>query len=100
MCSNAEAPKMDLMKRDAIVKNVVSLLGHDDAGVRTAATWALVNWTWKDAEDSKENLLNRCNCLIELGVKDKLEVLIEEDSCRDVRDRAKTALTQLSDANT
>jgi hypothetical protein len=26
MCSNAEAPKMDLMKRDAIVKSVVSLL--------------------------------------------------------------------------
>lgn len=98
MCSNAEAPKMDLMKRDAIVKSVVSLLNHEEANVRIAATWALVNWTWKDMDDSKENLLNRCNRLKELGVQGKLETLIEEDSCRDVRDRAKTAYTQLSDA--
>lgn len=49
-------------------------------------------------DDSKENLLNRCNRLKELGVQGKLETLIEEDSCRDVRDRAKTAYTQLSDA--
>ncbi|KAG1178732.1 hypothetical protein G6F70_000240 [Rhizopus microsporus] len=98
MCSNAEAPKMDLTSRDIIVRSAIELLSHEDDAVRVAAAWVLINWTWGDTNDQKEDLVNRCKRLKDLGVQDKLELLIDDDPCFDVRDRAKTAYTQLSEA--
>jgi hypothetical protein len=96
MSSNAEAPKMAIMGRPNIVNSIIHHLGNENAKVRVAATWCLINWTWANSEDETEDLLARCRRLKELGVDEKLEEL-KEDPDRDVRDRAASALDQLNE---
>lgn len=81
-----------------------------------AAVWCIINWTWvADGEDEDGRLksglctevaealilsyfialIERINRLKALGVEQKLKAM-ERDPSRDVRDRVRTALDQLT----
>lgn len=63
MSSNAEAPKMAIMGRPNIVNSIIHHLGNENAKVRVAATWCLINWTWANSEDETEGKKNTRECL-------------------------------------
>lgn len=54
MSSNAEGPKMAIMSRQNIVNSILHHLWNENAKVRVAATWCLINWTWSNSEDNQE----------------------------------------------
>ncbi|CAO3662461.1 unnamed protein product [Umbelopsis vinacea] len=85
--------KSALLKRPELLQNVVRHMSHEKASVRRSTAWCIINLTWSDSEDK---VLPECfGILKDLGVEEKLRVM-ENDPERDVRDRARTALSQLT----
>ncbi|CAO3658521.1 unnamed protein product [Umbelopsis ramanniana] len=85
--------KSALLKRPELIQSVVRHMSHEKASIRSSTAWCIINLTWSDSEDK---VLPECfGILKDLGVEDKLKVM-ESDPERDVRDRARTALSQLT----
>ncbi|KAI7878465.1 ARM repeat-containing protein [Lichtheimia hyalospora FSU 10163] len=95
MSSSYEEPRKLLMSRPNIVNSVASHLSHSAPNIRVAAVWCIINWTWITCDDDEDALAERVNRLRALGVEQQLRVM-EKDSSRDVRDRVRTALDQMT----
>lgn len=99
-----------------ILTKVLYLKSHPAPNIRVAAVWCIINWTWITCDDDEDGkcwdrkkslfgkdfadipataLAERVNRLRALGVEQQLRVM-EKDSSRDVRDRVRTALDQMT----
>ncbi|KAI8145266.1 hypothetical protein BJV82DRAFT_52973 [Fennellomyces sp. T-0311] len=88
-----------LMSRPNIVNSIIHHLSHEAPKIRVAAVWCIINWTWINSDDDEDALVERINRLRALGVERKLQAM-EKDPSRDVRDRVRTALDQLTSIDT
>ncbi|KAH8551203.1 armadillo-type protein [Umbelopsis sp. PMI_123] len=85
--------KSALLKRPELMQSIVRHMSHEKSSIRSSTAWCIINLTWADNEDK---VLPECfGILKDLGVEEKLRIM-EEDPERDVRDRARTALSQLT----
>lgn len=85
--------KSALLKRPELLQSIVRHMSHEKASIRRSTAWCIINLTWSDSDDK---VLPECfGILKDLGVEEKLRVM-ENDPERDVRDRARTALSQLT----
>ncbi|KAI7848792.1 armadillo-type protein [Circinella umbellata] len=99
MSSSSEEPRTMLMSRPNIVNSVIHHLSHESPKIRVAAIWCIINWTWINSDHDEDALVERINRLQALGVEQKLQAM-EKDPSRDVRDRVRTALDQLTSIDT
>ncbi|KAI8926600.1 armadillo-type protein [Entophlyctis helioformis] len=86
--------KSAVMGRKALLQKAFTFLEHENAQIRIAAIWIVINLTWLEDAGSAD----RVALLRSMGVEDRLRRLVEDDSL-DVKDRAKTALVNMQGVN-
>ncbi|KAI9844512.1 MAG: hypothetical protein M1838_002160 [Thelocarpon superellum] len=86
-----------LMSQTELLNLLMPLFGHANKNVRVALTWIIINLTWLDDQADQHACRNRALELKRLGFQGKLEAL-EHDPELDVRERTKTALSQIKQA--
>ena len=86
-----------LISQTDLLSLLVPLFGHPNKNVRVALTWIIINLTWLDDQADQLACKARALELKSLGFQSKLEAL-EHDLELDVRERAKTALSQIKQA--
>ena len=84
-----------LVAKTDLLKHVISLHNHPNAHVRANLLWVCINLTWLDDASDNMHCKSRAKELAKLGLYEILEQL-EHDSELDVRERAKTAIHQMS----
>ena len=84
-----------LVSNSELLKLVVPLFGHPDPEVRCPCVWIVINASFLDNSADLPNCRSRARELVKLGFYEQLET-IEADPSLDVRERTKTALTQMA----
>jgi len=82
-----------------LLKALVPHFSSKDKDVRVALCHLLSNLTWRDDTNDTQAAGQRALELKRLGLLSKLEALEQEDTELDVRERAKTAIYQMSQQN-
>lgn len=86
-----------LVSQTELLKLLLPLFTHPNKNVRVALTWIIINLTWLDDQADQLACKSRASELKRLGFQHKLEAL-EHDPELDVRERTKTALSQIKQA--
>ena len=84
-----------LVSQSELLKLVVPLFTHLDPEVRCPCAWIVINASWHDNSADLPNSRSRARELVKLGFYEQLEA-IEGDPSLDVRERTRTALTQMA----
>eukprot|EP00736_Rhodelphis_marinus_P004546 Rmarinus@m.1556 len=84
-----------LVMNSGVLDRVIRYLSHGNSHLRVAATWCIINLSWKEEKSAVGECEARIRKLRDLGVADQL-VQMREDADIDVRDRVKTALEQFA----
>lgn len=84
-----------LISQTELLRSLISLFDHSNRNVRCCCAWVVINLTWVDDQSDFLNCKARAMELKRLGVNQKLEAL-EQDAELDVRERVKTAMTQIT----
>lgn len=84
-----------LISQTELLKLIVPLFSHPSKDVRVCCLWIVINLTWIDDASDKMNCKARARELKKLGVFEKLEHM-EHDADLDCRERARTAINQMS----
>ena len=84
-----------LVSQSELLKLVVPLFTHTDPEVRCPCAWIVINASWHDNSADLPNSRSRARELVKLGFYEQLEA-IETDQSLDVRERTRTALTQMA----
>ena len=84
-----------LISQTELLKLIVPLFSHPSKDVRTCCLWIIINLTWIDDASDNMNCKARARELMKLGVYEKLEHM-EHDADLDCRERARTAVNQMS----
>ncbi|KAI9819823.1 MAG: hypothetical protein M1832_003898 [Thelocarpon impressellum] len=88
-----------LIAQTGLLKLLLPLFGHSNKNVRVALLWIIINLTCLDDQADQLACKGRALELKKLGFQGKLEAL-EHDVELDVRERTKTALSQIKQAMT
>lgn len=88
--------RMILVAQETLLKLIVPLFKHSRAEIRGTCVWLVVNLTW--VEDNSDHLHCKARAveLNKVGVMQQLQSLVE-DPVRDVRERVRTAIHQMSE---
>lgn len=84
-----------LISQTELLNLLVPLFTHSNKEIRTCCVWIVINSTWVDTSSDLLNCKSRARELENMGVYEQLEAL-EHDPELDVRERTKTALSQLN----
>ena len=84
-----------LVSQSELLKLVIPLFMHSDPEVRCPCAWIVINASWHDNSADLPNSRSRARELVKLGFYEQLEA-IEADPSLDVRERTRTALTQMA----
>ena len=84
-----------LVSQSELLKLVVPLFSHPDSEVRCPCVWIVINASGHDNSADLPNSRSRARELVKLGFYEQLEA-IEADPSLDVRERTRTALTQMA----
>ncbi|CCJ28294.1 unnamed protein product [Pneumocystis jirovecii] len=79
---------------EIITALILKHIGHTSFEVRLGCLWVLINLTWSDDNSDKVMKEHRNQVLKDIGFLEKLK-LMQNDSSSDIRERVKTALSQL-----
>ena len=82
-----------IMSRPRILDRICTLLRYHSEEVRLGACWCIINLTWPENGSQ-----NRVRDLENRNVTKILEEIVNNDNSMDVKDRARTALANISDA--
>ncbi|KPI35675.1 uncharacterized protein AB675_1246 [Cyphellophora attinorum] len=74
-----------------LMKAILSLASHSEAGVRVGVCWLAINLMYEDDSSDKVFCQQRARELIRQGYRDKI-IRLENDADLNVRERAKTAM--------
>lgn len=85
-----------LISQQELLKLLVPLFSHSKREIRACCAWLVINLTWVDDQSDHHSCRARARELLKLGMYEKLEMLVE-DSELDVRERTKTAISQMRD---
>lgn len=84
-----------LIGQSELLKLLVPLFSHPHKEVRVCCAWLVINLTWVDDHSDNQHCKSRAHELRKLGISEKLEAM-KSDPETDVRERAKTAIHQMS----
>ena len=84
-----------LVSQSELLKLVVPLFTHSDPEVRSPCAWIVINASWLDSSVDLPNSRSRARELVKLGFYEQLEAIASDPSL-DVRERTRTALTQMA----
>ena len=84
-----------LISQTELLKLIVPLFSNPSKDIRTCCVWLVTNLTWVDDSSDNMNCKTRARELMKLGIFEKLEAM-DHDEVLDIRERAKTALHQIS----
>ena len=84
-----------LISQTELLKLFVPLFKHPNREVRACCTWFVINLSWVDDQSDHANCKIRARELVNLGIFETLEAM-ENDPELDVRERARTARSQLT----
>lgn len=84
-----------LIGQSELLKLLVPLFSHPHKEVRICCAWLVINLTWVDDHSDNQHCKSRAHELRKLGISEKLEAM-KSDPETDVRERAKTAIHQMS----
>ena len=79
-----------------ILLSMLPLATHSDPEIRRAVVWTIINLTYIDDRDEEYGAKIRVHELIAMGWDARLRELKENDDAQDIRERASTAVEQLS----
>jgi hypothetical protein len=85
-----------LIAQTELLKLVVPLFLHTKREIRVCCAWLVINLTWVDDQSDHHSCIARARELHKLGMYQKLEMLIADQEL-DVRERTKTAISQIRD---
>ncbi len=88
-----------VISQKELLKALMSHFNSKDKEVRVALCHLASNLTWRDDNTDTKGALDRAAELKRLGLYNKLEALERDDSELDVRERAKSAIFQISQAH-
>lgn len=101
IAAGAEKHRDLISQREGMLKKLLPLLSHQDAELRVAIVWLMINLTWIEEDyGSSTNSVRSDACkmraqkIVELGFKEALKERSRDPSL-DVRERTKTALFQI-----
>lgn len=83
-----------LLQQTELFRLMIHLFDHPNKNVRVNLAWIVINLTWMDHESDRLGCKLRALELKKLGFLSKLECL-EHDSELDVKERTKTAMSQV-----
>ncbi|KAL8841783.1 MAG: hypothetical protein Q9170_000816 [Blastenia crenularia] len=86
-----------LISHPELMKLILPLSTHPHREVRMSCAWLVTNLTWREDQSDHLSCRERVQELMHLGWYEKLQVL-ESDPDLDVRERTKTALSQMNNA--
>lgn len=84
-----------LVSQSELLKLVAPLFTHSDPEVRSPCAWIVINVSWLDSSADLPNSRSRARELVKLGFYEQLEAIASDPSL-DVRERTRTALTQMA----
>ena len=79
-----------------ILLSMLPLATHSDPEIRRAVVWTIINLTYIDDRDEEYGAKIRVRELVAMGWDGRLKELKENDDAQDIRERASTAVEQLS----
>lgn len=85
-----------LIAQSELLKLLVPLFLHTKREIRVCCAWLVINLTWVDDQSDHHSCRARARELLKLGMWDKLEMLVSDQEL-DVRERTKTAISQMRD---
>lgn len=97
IASGSETHREMILNHSNLLEKLLPLLEHEDAQIRVAIAWVVINLTWIEHHSDPqqtENCRRRAQALIGLGFQNALEKT-QNDVVGDVRERSKTALSQI-----
>eukprot|EP00742_Colponemidia_sp_Colp-10_P007232 GILJ01007772.1.p1 GENE.GILJ01007772.1~~GILJ01007772.1.p1 ORF type:complete len:655 (+),score=77.04 GILJ01007772.1:53-2017(+) len=80
----------------AVLEKIHYYLSHSKASVRVAATWCIINLTWKQPDWARANQ-SRVATLRGMGFENRLQAMLQDPDV-DVKDRVRYALEQFQAA--
>lgn len=83
-----------LISQSELLKLLVPLFTHTKREIRACCAWLVINLTWVDDQSDLLSCRDRAHELLKLGMFEKLEILVTDPEL-DVRERTKTAMTQM-----
>ncbi|KAL8883840.1 MAG: hypothetical protein Q9215_007984 [Flavoplaca cf. flavocitrina] len=95
MAAGSPRHRQVVISQPELLKVIVTLFSHSNRHVRAGCAWLVINLTWCEDHSDHGNCKQRIYQLKKLGVMEKLGKL-EEDSELDVRERAKSAICQMT----
>ncbi|KAL8646833.1 MAG: hypothetical protein Q9226_006691 [Calogaya cf. arnoldii] len=95
MAAGSPRHRQVVISQPELLKATVALFSHSNRHVRVGCAWLVINLTWSDDHSDHGNCKQRIYQLKKLGVMEKLRQL-EEDDELDVRERAKSAICQMT----
>ncbi|KAF2811658.1 ARM repeat-containing protein [Mytilinidion resinicola] len=84
-----------LISQTQLLNHVLPLFQHPDRRLRVACVWLVINLTWMDDSSDMPAARDRALSLKALGVEQKVRELTTDQDL-DTRERAKTAVEQMS----
>ncbi|KAI3644697.1 hypothetical protein MP228_010861 [Amoeboaphelidium protococcarum] len=82
-----ESHKTAIVRNENILREIIRCTGHQDADIREATVWCIINLTWPDDVGTS----GRVARLRQLGFEDRLRIMTSDSNDR-VKDRVNTAL--------
>ncbi|KAL8912202.1 MAG: hypothetical protein Q9171_002764 [Xanthocarpia ochracea] len=95
MAAGSPRQRYVVVSHPELLKLIVTLFSHPNCEVRAGCAWIVINLTWREDQSDHANCKQRISQLGKLGVLEKLKKL-EDDPELDVRERAKTAVYQMT----
>ncbi len=95
MAAGSPRQRQVVVSQLELLKLIVTLFSHPNSEVRAGCAWIVINLTWPEDQSDHANCKQRIFQLGKLGVLEKLKKL-EDDPELDVRERAKTAVYQMT----
>lgn len=85
-----------LMSQPDLLKLLVPLFHHAKREIRVCCAWLVINLTWLDDQSDHHACRARARELLKLGMYEKLDSLATDPEL-DVRERTKTAISQMKE---
>lgn len=85
-----------LISQTELLKLLLPYFSHAVRDIRACCAWIVINLTWVDDQSDHHSCRARARELLKLGIYDKLDILATDPEL-DVRERTKTALSQMRD---
>lgn len=85
-----------LVAQPELLKLLIPLFSHAIREIRVCCAWIIINLTWVDDHADQHGCRSRARELMKLGIYEKMDLLLTDPEL-DVRERVKTAITQMRD---